>query len=159
MTVRRTDDALRMRPKDTAPHRLAPIPVAFALVIWLAACGASGPPASTAPLTPAPDGVIELEETGDLRIVQGGVKVTSILVQQGRSYTFRITNTAGFAHDFRIASDAELSRGGGSFPGLEQFSSGTQEFSYTFETSGPLAFGCTVPGHYSLMKGSFTIAP
>jgi azurin len=35
-------------------------------------------------------------------------------------------------------------------PGIQPFSS---------DTDGALAFGCTVPGHYSVMKGTFTIVP
>jgi uncharacterized cupredoxin-like copper-binding protein len=143
------------------PRRALTIIVVVAVVALLAACGGATtttPPPVTG--TPIPGGVIELEMTGALKIEQAGQQVASITVKKGETYTFRITNSAGFDHDFHIATDAELTGGGHEhMAGLMPFSSGTQEFTYTFDTDGPLAFGCTVPGHYSVMKGTFTIVP
>ena len=127
-------------------------------VLLVAACsgGSSGP---TGPaLTPA-DGVVQLDLTGSLQISQGGNKVAAIQVTQGQTYTFRITNAAGFAHNFHIGIDADLAAAKTGLPGLADFSNGTQEFTYTFAASGQLMFGCTVPGHYGSMKGTFDIQP
>ncbi len=44
-------------------------------------------------------------------------------------------------------------------PGIQAWSGGQRDFQYTFDGPGPLAFGCTIPGHYALMKGSFDIQP
>ena len=126
-----------------------------------AACGG----ASSATVSPggpsarASGPVIELELTGDLKIRQDGQQVSTIPVKAGETYTFRITNTAGYDHDFYIATDAELSRGEGGHHGVAPFSGGTHEFTYTFDAPGPLAFGCTIPGHYAVMKGVFDIQP
>ena len=40
-------------------------------------------------------------------------------------------------------------------PGIPTFASGTQELTYTFETTDPLQFACTLPGHYGSMHGDF----
>lgn len=132
--------------------------VVFAL---LAACGSATeqtPPPVTG--TPIPAGVIELELTGALKIEQADSQVSTLTVKQGETYTFRITNSAGFDHDFHIATDEELKGGGHEhMAGVLPFSSGTKEFTYTFDADGPLAFGCTVPGHYPLMRGTFAVVP
>jgi uncharacterized cupredoxin-like copper-binding protein len=138
------------------------MPITHALtlvaVMLVAACGGaastSGQPAMT-----ATDGVFALDLTGSLQIAMDGHKVDAIQVKKGQTYTFRITNSAGFAHDFKIGADADLAADKAGLAGLGQFSNGTQEFSYTFDKSGPLMFGCTVPGHYGLMKGTFDIKP
>ena len=103
--------------------------------------------------------VIQLTETADLRITDGsGNTVSSITVQKGQTYTFQITNTAGFAHDFYIGTPDDLKAGNtGNLKGLDQFVSGTQSFTYTFDSAGPLGFGCTLPGHYQTMNGLFQI--
>jgi uncharacterized cupredoxin-like copper-binding protein len=103
--------------------------------------------------------LIELELTSDLKIKQDGQQVSTIPVKQGETYTFRVTNTAGFDHDFHIGTDAELSAGGHAHAGIQPWNEGMREFQYTFDSSGPLAFGCTIPGHYALMKGFFDIQP
>lgn len=132
--------------------------LALAAALVVAACGA-GSPAPSGPSTTAENGVFELEMTGSIQIVKDGRKVDSIAVKRGQTYTFRITNTAGFAHDFHIGGDADLAANRSGLPGLGEYSTGTQEFSYTFDSDGPLMFGCTVPGHYGLMKGRFEIQP
>ncbi len=135
---------------------------------------ATGSPAATASggatmnpsmsMGPAPSAsgaanVIQLTETADLRITDAsGNAVTSITVQKGQTYTFQITNTAGFAHDFYIGTPDDLKAANtGNLKGLDQFASGTQSFSYTFDSAGPLGFGCTLPGHYQSMNGLFVI--
>ena len=99
------------------------------------------------------------DETADLRITDpSGNTVSSITVQKGQTYTFQITNTAGFAHDFYIGSPDDLKAANtANLKGLDQFTSGTQSFSYTFDSAGPLGFGCTLPGHYQSMNGLFVI--
>lgn len=136
--------------------------------------GASGSPAATAsggatmnpsmsmsaaPSASGAGNVIQLTETADLRIVgPDGSAVTSITVQKGQAYTFQITNTAGFAHDFYIGPPDDLKAAAtGNLKGLDQFLSGTQSFTYTFDSAGPLGFGCTLPGHYQSMSGLFVI--
>jgi uncharacterized cupredoxin-like copper-binding protein len=140
------------------PRRSRAASAALLTVILLGACG-GGPAAPTGPaMTPSGD-VIELTMTGSLQITDGDRKVDAIRVEQGKTYTFRITNSAGFAHDFHIGSDADLAANMHDLPGLGEYSNGTQEFSYTFAAAGPLMFGCTVPGHYGSMKGTFDIQP
>ena len=148
-------------PVHTLPHtRTVALLSALGLAALLAGCGGSAPATSPpAPGTPVPGNVIELELTGDLKIQQAGQQVATITVRKGQTYTFRITNTAGFEHDFHIGADDALRNGTPGLPGVDPFSSGRKEFSYTFDTAGPLAFGCTIPGHYSVMKGTFAIVP
>jgi len=114
---------------------------------------------SAAPSASGAGNVIQLTETADLRITDAnGNTVTSINVQKGQTYTFQITNTAGFAHDFYIGAPDDLKAANtGNLRGLDQFVSGTQSFSYTFDSAGPLGFGCTLPGHYQSMNGLFVI--
>jgi hypothetical protein len=121
--------------------------------------GSAAPSGSPAPSgSAAPGNVIELHETADLRIVDpGGQQVTNITVKKGEAYTFRITNMAGFDHNFYIGPPADLQAGNtGNLTGLAPFSSGTKEFQYTF-SGDAVGFGCTLPGHYSTMQGTFTI--
>jgi len=146
----------------------------YAPPIVTATPGASGSPAATASpgvttnpsasVSAAPSGsgaanVIQLDETADLRITDpSGNTVSSITVQKGQTYTFQITNTAGFAHDFYIGSPDDLKAADtANLKGLAQFVSGMQSFTYTFDSDGPLGFGCTLPGHYQTMNGLFVI--
>jgi uncharacterized cupredoxin-like copper-binding protein len=144
------------------PSRLLLAAVAL-LVTALGAAACSSPPAPTTPAVPTvavdADHVIDLELTADLKIKQGGQQVSTIPVKQGETYTFRVTNTAGLEHDFLVGSDSDLSAAVGGLPGIEAWNDGTREFQHTFDSPGPLAFGCTVPGHYALMKGSVDIQP
>ena len=154
-------DTIRMYTRRPRPRRAFTVIVAIAVVALLAACGGATA-ATPTPVTgtPIPGEVIELELTGALKIEQAGQQVASITVKKGETYTFRIKNTAGYDHDFHVATDEELKGGGHEhMAGVLPFSSGTKEFTYTFDADGPLAFGCTLPGHYSVMKGTFTIVP
>ncbi len=124
--------------------------------------GASANPSGSGTASGSPGGtVIELKETADLKITDtNGQQVTEILVKKGQTYTFRITNTAGFDHNFNVGKPDDLQAGNtANLTGIPNFSSGTREFQYTFAQDGPLGFGCTIPGHYSTMKGTFTIQP
>ncbi len=102
--------------------------------------------------------MIELEETADLHITQNGSPVQSIAVTPGETVTFKITNTAGFDHDFFIGPPDKLS--GNDVTGLQgipAFDSGTQELTYTVPADVTnLEFACTLPGHYPSMHGSLT---
>lgn len=131
------------------------------LTLALGACATPAPADTPAVPTVAVDAshVVDLELTADLKIKQNGQQVSTIPVVQGETYTFRVTNTAGFDHDFLIGSDADLSAGAAGLLGIPAWSSGSREFQYTFEGPGPLAFGCTIPGHYAQMKGTFEIQP
>lgn len=142
-------------------HRYLFVGALTGAVLLVSACSApSASPTSAAPTVAVDaDHVIELEMTADLKILRDGQQVSSIPVKQGETYTFRVNNAAGFDHDFHIGSDADLSAGGHSHAGLQPWSSGVREFQYTFDSPGPLAFGCTIPGHYALMKGTFDIQP
>lgn len=143
-------------------HPLAGAAVAvLAIALGAGACSSAAAPATPAAPTVAVDAdhIIDLELTATLQITQGGQQASSIPVKQGETYTFRVTNTAGFEHDLLIGSDADLSAAVGGLAGIKAWNQGTREFQYTFDSAGPLAFGCTVPGHYALMKGFFDIQP
>jgi uncharacterized cupredoxin-like copper-binding protein len=153
-----------MRHTSDMPRPSRPVLAAEALLVIAFGVGAcSSPAASATPVEPTvavdADHVIDVDLTADLKIKQGGQQVSTIPVKQGETYTFRITNTAGLEHDFLIGSDADLSAAVGGLPGIKAWNDGTREFQYTFDSPGPLAFGCTVPGHYALMKGFFDIQP
>ena len=158
----RMRDTGRMRPSHPSHCAVA---LLIAIAVVLGACASAEAPATPAAPTVAvdPDHVIELELTGDLKIKQDGQQVSTIPVTQGGTYTFRLTNSAGYAHDFKIGADTDLGRGAGGLPGIESWNGGTREFQYTFSSSAgssaPIAYGCTLPGHYALMKGSFDLRP
>jgi uncharacterized cupredoxin-like copper-binding protein len=126
-------------------------------------------PSTAAPETGAPTAgstgepparVLEIEETAALQIQLDGEQVHDIPVTVGETITFRVTNTAGFPHNFYIGPDQQLaSNQVQGLPGVPEFSSGTQEFTWTVPADvTELKFGCTVPGHYTLMQGTFSIA-
>jgi len=144
------------------PPRTIGLVLTLALTCVIGACSGPAPSATTpAGPTQAVDEahVIALDLTADLKIEQDGQQVSSLPVTQGETYTFKITNTAGFEHDFYIGSDSDLSAGAAGLAGIPGWSDATREFQYTFESADPLAFGCTIPGHYALMKGVFDIQP
>ncbi|MFO1541206.1 MAG: hypothetical protein ACKOTZ_12320, partial [Chloroflexota bacterium] len=111
--------------------------------------------------TSAPAGearVIELELTGALEIkVLGGAKVTDIPVTPGETVHFKVTNSAGYSHNFWIGTDQQLMMNQvAGLPGIPEYNTGVMEFDWTVpaDITG-LKYGCTVPGHYSLMQGVF----
>ncbi len=148
-------------PESAAPATAAPASEAPASAAPSAV--ASAPAESVAPgesTTPGEARVIELELTGALEIKENGAKVTEIPVTPGETITFKVTNTAGYAHNFWIGTDQELmlnqTQG---LAGIPDFTTGTEELTWTVpaDVTG-LKFGCTVPGHYTLMQGTFVAA-
>lgn len=135
-----------------------------------AATETPSPTASGAP-TPEPSGepsqppgearVIELEMSGALQILRDGQQVTDIPVTVGETILFRVTNTAGYDHNFYIGPDDRLAANDvAGLPGIPTYMEGTEEFEWVVpEDATSLKFGCTVPGHYQLMNGTFSIAP
>ena len=105
--------------------------------------------------------MIELEETSSLQILQNGQPVTSIPVVAGQTYTFKITNSAGFVHDFYLGPPDQLAAGTtDGLPGVPEFETGTQEFTWTADASSTgWQFGCTVPGHFQTMHGDLGLTP
>jgi mono/diheme cytochrome c family protein/uncharacterized cupredoxin-like copper-binding protein len=104
--------------------------------------------------------VVELDLTAQLSITDpAGTKLASIPVVAGETVTFRATNTAGFDHNFYLGPEAELSTTttmtSADLPGIATFKTGSQDFTYTFETTDPLQFACIIPGHYGPMHGNF----
>ncbi len=121
---------------------------------------APGSPAASAATSPGAGQVIKLELTGSLSITQDGQAVTTLDVKQGETVHFVIDNTAGFTHNFHIGTADQLQQNAPDLPGIPDWTSGVQEFDYTVtaDTAG-LEFACTVPGHYSLMHGTFNVTP
>jgi uncharacterized cupredoxin-like copper-binding protein len=110
----------------------------------------------------APAGqVIELELTATLQIHQNGQQVSSLAVKAGETVHFKITNSAGFDHDFFIGPADQLGQNlVAGLPGVPSFTSGTQEFDYTVTAdTANLQWGCSLPGHYPTMHGTFSVAP
>ena len=105
--------------------------------------------------------VIEFEATATLTFAQNGVPITEIPVTPGETVLFRIDNTAFFAHNFYIGADEILAMPNGTTDvGIPDWTSGVQELEWVVpdDLTG-IRFACTVPGHYFLMQGDFTIAP
>ena len=99
--------------------------------------------------------------SGQLRFTDpDGEQITEIPVTPGESVLFRVDNTAGFDHNFHIGTEAELSVPNASdMPGIPTWSSGVQELAWEVPADvTSLKFGCTVPGHYPLMQGTFSSA-
>lgn len=110
------------------------------------------------PGTPDAPRVITLVENAALEILgEDGMKVTSIAVKAGETVRFEVDNTAGYSHNFHIGTDAELAGNTPGLPGIPEWNSGVQTYDWTVPAEGELMFGCTVPGHYSLMQGTFEI--
>jgi azurin len=127
--------------------------------------GPSGAPASpgvSAPVSPAAGQTITLQLTGSLSITdQNGTAVSNLDVKVGETVHFVIDNTAGFLHDFFIGPPDALSQNQiAGLTGIPQWTSGVQEFDYvvTADTAN-LQFACSLPGHYPLMHGTFTLVP
>lgn len=118
---------------------------------------ASGAPAGSG----ATGSTVAVDETADLHIVQNGQPVTQLTVKQGDTVTFKVTNTAGYDHNFYIGPADKLSANDtAGLPGIPNFTSGTREFSYTVTAdTGNLQFACSLPGHYPQMHGTFTLLP
>ena len=104
--------------------------------------------------------VIPLEMTGALQILQDGQQIRDIPVTPGETVIFEIDNTAGFAHNIYIGEDSELMTPAGSTDtGIPDWTAGPQTLEWVVpDDISNLKFGCTVPGHYTLMQGTFSIS-
>jgi mono/diheme cytochrome c family protein/uncharacterized cupredoxin-like copper-binding protein len=112
------------------------------------------------PGTAAEPRVIKLQATGALQFTdEAGTQLKDIPVKAGEVVKFEVDNTAGFSHNFHIGTDADLTGNAPTLVGIPDWPTGVQTFDWTVPASGELKFGCTVPGHYSLMQGTFTIEP
>ena len=103
--------------------------------------------------------VIEMQADSALRFTDGtGQPLPTIEVTPGETVVFRIDNTAGFAHNFWIGQDAELSVPSATTDvGIPDWSTGVQELEWVVpDDVSDLKFACTVPGHYYTMQGTFT---
>lgn len=96
-----------------------------------------------------------------MHIVQAGQPVSQLTVKQGDTVTFKVTNTAGFDHNFYIGPAAQLEANDPTgLPGIPTFTTGTQEFTYTVTAdTANLQFACTLLGHYGTMHGTFVVQP
>jgi uncharacterized cupredoxin-like copper-binding protein len=154
-------------PSGSAPAASA-APVASAAPAGSAPAASAAPGTSAAPAESAAAGncgatgtVIALEETSSLSITKDGQPATAIDVKKGDTVIFKITNSAGFAHDFYIGTPDQLSTNQTScLTGIPSFESGKQQFTYTVtDDTANLQFACTLPGHYQLMHGTFNVTP
>ena len=105
--------------------------------------------------------VIELEATAALQFRQDGERILDIPVTPGETVVIRIDNTAGFDHAFFIGSEEELMGPGAvTDVGTPPWKTGVQlvEWEVPADVSN-LRFACTVPGHYTLMHGTFSVSP
>jgi uncharacterized cupredoxin-like copper-binding protein len=106
--------------------------------------------------------VIEIEATGALQFTDGsGNLLEEIAVTPGETVVFRVHNSAGFVHNFYVGSEEELEVPEGTTDaGTEMWYEGVQELEWRVpdDVSG-LMFGCTVPGHFVPMHGTFVVAP
>lgn len=127
--------------------RLALLPrlgfLAMLAISALAACG--GTPASVAPATPLPSGVIAVE-------ARDYAFVPATITAPAGSVTFAVRNTSGQEHQFEIFNgetrlDGVLGIGGGQ----------TKDLAVTLG-AGSYTFICTLNGHDQLgMKGTLTV--
>ncbi len=105
--------------------------------------------------------VIELEADAAIRFLQDGEQIKNIDVTPGETVVFRVTNSAGFAHNFYIGADDDLRVMSGTTDiGIPDWDTGVQELEWVVpEDPSGIRFACTVPGHYYTMQGDFTITP
>jgi hypothetical protein len=123
---------------------------------------AGSPPPAEPPAEPGEARVIDIVATGALQFTTpAGEQLRDIPVTPGETVRFRIDNQAGFDHNFYIGTDAQLiTPSATTETGLPPWQTGVQELEWVVpaDISG-LKFGCTVPGHYSLMQGTFSVSP
>jgi uncharacterized cupredoxin-like copper-binding protein len=106
--------------------------------------------------------VIEIEATGALQFTDGrGDLLHEIAVTPGETVVFRVHNSADFEHSFYIGSESELHVPAGTTDtGVGMWRSGVRELEWRVpDDVSNLMFGCTVPGHFTLMHGTFVVAP
>jgi uncharacterized cupredoxin-like copper-binding protein len=128
------------------------------------AIGGSAPAASGAPVAIDNPGtadeprVIKLDATAALQFTDdAGKQVTNIPVKAGEVVRFEVDNTANFDHNFHIGTDEDLAANAPDLVGIPTWVSGVKTYDWTVPTEGALKFGCTVPGHYTVMQGTFSI--
>lgn len=102
--------------------------------------------------------VIDIHATAALQFVDERENVLEeIGVTPGETVLFRVDNTAGFEHSFYIGSESELEEHlGVTDTGIAMWVEGIRESEWTVpdDVTG-LLFGCTVPGHFTSMHGTF----
>ena len=97
--------------------------------------------------------IVDLEADASLRFTRDGEQIFDILVVPGETVVFRIDNTAGFAHNFYIGTDAELMVADAETEvGIPEWGRGTRELVWSVpDDIAGLRFGSTVPGFYHTM--------
>jgi len=106
--------------------------------------------------------VIKIEATAALQFTDGsGNLLQEIAVTPGETVVFRVHNSADFEHSFCIGSESELHVPAGTTDaGIEAWPTGVRELEWTVPNDvSNLLFGCTVPGQFPLMHGTFLVAP
>jgi uncharacterized cupredoxin-like copper-binding protein len=143
-------------PVSAAPAESPAVPPAES-----AAPGATAAPATSGPVEPGEARVIDIVATGALQFTTpAGEQLRDIPVTPGETVTFRVDNTAGFDHNFYIGTDEQLiTPAATTDTGIPVWQTGVQELTWVVpaDITG-LKFGCTVPGHYTLMQGTFSVA-
>jgi mono/diheme cytochrome c family protein len=109
----------------------------------------------TSPGTAQNPRVIQVEGNEKAQWVDAttGQPITSLTVVPGETIQFQV-KTDALAHNFHIGAATDLSAAPehNDLPGLDTFSGGTQNFTYTVNNLPANAqFACTVPGHYPSM--------
>ncbi len=124
----------------------------------------AGGSASSDTDTAAPSGearVIDIVANADPRFTDpSGAQVTDIAVTPGETITFRVENTADFPHNFYIGTEEQLAVFSGTTDtGIPNWEGGVQEVTWVVpdDITG-LKFGCTFPGHYKVMQGTFSVS-
>lgn len=121
----------------------------------------SAAPAASAAASGGEGRVIDLNAEASLQFTDtNGQKVTDIPVTPGETVLLRIDNTGDLEHNFYIGEDSQLSAPDATTDtGIPTWASGVQELEWVVpdDITG-LKFGCTVPGHYSLMQGTFSVS-
>lgn len=104
---------------------------------------------------------VAIDLTSNLQFKQDGVRVTELEVREGETIHFMLDNTSNFGHDFYIGPTDALAAGTvDGLPGVPQWESGVKELDYVVTAdTATLQFGCTVPGHFQSMQGSFKLVP
>jgi mono/diheme cytochrome c family protein len=121
------------------------------------------PDATTAPIAggsaDAPR-VIRLDANASLQFTdESGNVVSQIDAVPGEVIQFVVDNTAGFDHNLWIGTPDVLSVPNAETEvGIPTWQSGEQTLTWTVpDEAGTLEFACTVPGHYTTMRGNIVI--
>jgi mono/diheme cytochrome c family protein/uncharacterized cupredoxin-like copper-binding protein len=122
--------------------------------------GTSASPAAIgSPGTSANPRPIKVVETASLQITdQSGTKLGAIAVKKGETVRFEVENKAGFDHNFYVGTAQDLQGNNtANLKGVPAFTSGTKDFTMTFDQDVQFQFACTVPGHYTSMHGDIQL--